>query len=394
MGRNRKEYTSHFDLKVKMKKLHIAFISSSDPSIAGGVQEHIIHLSKHLRKKGHAVDIFGPTGQDRRMSHYHKISSLIDIPIPGGSYSSIAVLDQSFKHEKVFNSKKYDLIHIHEPYSPFAAWTILDKLKAPTVATFHTAWDDTSPLNIINAFIPIFKDQFSRIVQSAIYVSSITKKRWKDICSASVYQTIIANAVDTEAFKPKAYINKVPHILFAARLVSRKGVLRLLNAVKILRERGHIFRVTIMGDGKEKKDLITSIKKQKLGKFVTYLGEIKGKARLKYFCLADIFCAPYVNEAAPLAILEAISSGLPIVGFMNSSFKESLSHYPGKNLLVKCSDNALAGALEALLVNRQLIQSIKDWCIAQRDLLSWDKIACQTENAYYQTIKMYEKKTV
>lgn len=378
-----------------MKKLHIAFISPSDPSIAGGVQEHILHLSSQLRKLGHSIDIFGPEGSDKRFLNYHAISTLIDIPIPGGAYSSINILDQSFNIEETLNSKKYDLVHIHEPYFPIAMWNIIDKIQRPAVATFHTAWDDMSILNILNGIIPLFNDQFSESIQSAIFVSQSTRKVWKNICASSVLQTVIPNAVDIECFKPKIGFNKIPTILFVARLVSRKGVLHLLKAAQVLLRRNIQFTIDILGTGKEKDEMLAYIRSNQMNKLVKYRGEIKGKLRYEYFTNADIFCAPYVNEAAPLTILEAISSGLPIVGFMNNSFKESLSQYPARDLLVEPkNDAALARALESLILDRKKLEKIKKWCVNQRPLYSWESIAKKTEDTYYKTIQNYEKKII
>ncbi|MCX6730430.1 MAG: glycosyltransferase family 4 protein [Candidatus Roizmanbacteria bacterium] len=306
-----------------MKKLRIAMVMSSNPAIAGGVQEHVLYLSAYLRKMGHTVNIFGPEGIDHRFTHYKSISTIIDIPIPGGTYTYINALKIPLDLSSVFSKKKFDLVHIHEPNIPSAAWTIIDQLKMPMVTTFHTAWDDVSILNLVNGVIPLFKEQFSRVVQAAIFVSSVTRARWKDICSSSVFQINIPNAVDTLSFKPKQSINTVPNILFVARLVSRKGVLHLLRALEIIKKDKIPFTATIIGDGKEKEDVLEFIKSHKLKKTVHYLGELKGSKRFKYFSAADVFCAPYVNEAAPLAILEAISAGLPIVGFINDSFKES-----------------------------------------------------------------------
>lgn len=369
-------------------------VMSSDPTIAGGVQEHILYLSMHLRKMGHTVHIFGPEGTDHRFTHYTEISKIIDIPIPGGNYTYINVLHQPINLTSLFNRQKYDLIHVHEPNIPSAAWTIIDELKMPLVTTFHTAWDTISLLNIINGVIPLFKDQFSRAVKAAIFVSSITKARWKDICSSNVFQIVIPNAAEISSFIPKPGVNTVPNVLFTARLVSRKGVLHLLKAVEILIKKGHKFTVTIIGDGKEKDDVLFFIKTNKLKKYVEYLGEIKGSARFKYFTNADIFCAPYINEAAPLTILEAICAGLPIVGFMNDSFKESLANYPAKNLLVKNNDLALANALELLITHPKKIEEIKKWCLSQRHMYSWATIAEQTEKVYYQVLNTYEEKDI
>ena len=132
----------------------------------------------------------------------------------------------------------------------------------------------------------------------------------------------------------------------------------------------------------------------KIKKCVNYLGEIKGEKRVKYFKESDIFCAPYVNEAASISILEAVSSGLPIVGYKIPLFSDLLNDYPGKELLVDKTDFALASALEKSIKNPLLIHSIKDWCLKKRETFSWSTVAKQTEEVYLEILKKYEKKDI
>ena len=377
-----------------MKKLRIAMFMSSNPIQAGGVQEHILYLSKELRKNGHLVNIFGPKPKKNIYSHYTVMGEKIYFPLPNGNHSNVHILGEFDKPEFYFNKDKYDILHIHEPYIPFAAWNVLEKSSIPIIGTFHTAWDSESIFNMFKPFIPLFKERFSLQTDGAIFVSKITFENWESLCDDKMIKRIISNAADIDSFKPKKRIHDTVHVLFAARLVRRKGVLHLLKAVEILRNRKRKFSVTIIGNGDEKDAAISFIKIHKLNKYVRYLGEIMGSKRFKYFTSADIFCAPYVNEAAPLAILEAISAGLPIVGFTNDSFKEGLLDYPAKDLLVKNNDLALANALESLILDKNRIETIKKWCLVQRNNYSWAMVAKQTEDVYFQVLKKYEEKNI
>ncbi len=374
-----------------MRKLRIAMFMSSNPIQAGGVQEHILYLSKELRKNGHLVHIYGPKPMKNIYSFYTPMGEKIYFPLPNGNHSNVHMLSEMDKPENVFVQSKYDIVHMHEPYIPFAAWSVLEKSSIPTIGTFHTAWDNDSIFNMFKPFIPLFKTNFSSHTHGAIFVSKITFENWTSLCDKKMIKKIISNAADTASFIPKEGINDIPHILFAARLVRRKGVLHLLKAVKILKSRKRKFTVTIIGNGDEREATLSFIKSHKLKSHVDYLGEIIGAERFKYFTEADIFCAPYINEAAPLAILEAISAGLPIVGFKNDSFKEGLVDYPAKDLLVMSNGFALADALESLIMDKDRIESIKKWCLTQRNIYSWSNIARQTEDVYYQVIQKYEK---
>jgi phosphatidylinositol alpha-mannosyltransferase len=372
-----------------MKRLRIAMFMSSHPAKAGGVQEHILYLSREMKKRGHRVTLFGPKPSKNIFTHYKVMGEKIYLPLPGDNDGNIHVLYEKDKPEEVFTQTKFDILHIHEPYMPLAAWTVLDKARLPVVGTFHTSWDDDSLLNVLNGFMPLFKDTFSSRNHSAIFVSDATRKKWIDLCSSAMLKEVIPNAVDGNEFYPKQSINKKIELLYVARLVARKGIDKLLESVLILQKNKVDFHLTIIGGGVKASYVRDFIRIHSLKHIVTYLGELRGADRLPYFHKADVFCAPYINEAAPIAILEAISSGLPIVGFRNNSFSEILSDYPFKELLVKKDPKDLAHALEQLIENPSKIQTIKKWCIDKRSSFSWTRIADRTEEMYYKTIERY-----
>jgi len=362
--------------------------------MAGGVQEHIYYLSKELRRNGHTVTIFGPQPKKNIFIDYRVMGEKIYFPLLNGNTGNIHILSTLDKPKEEFTKKKFDILHIHEPYIPFAAWNVLEKSSLPIVGTFHSAWDNESMFNIFNTFIPLVKDKFSSYIQGAIFVSKITFDKWKSMCDKTVIKIIIPNAVDTSLFEPKININKTLQLLFVARIVNRKGLLPLLRAISILKKKQLDFSLTIIGDGDEKQSAINYIKKNRLTKFVQYLGEIRGNKRAKYFKESDIFCAPYVNEAASIAVLEAISSGLPVVGYKIPLFSDLLKDYPGKELLVNKSDTALANALETVIRNPTLVQTLKTWCISKKETFSWASVAKQTEALYFQALQKYEKKNI
>lgn len=363
-------------------------MTSSNPSLAGGVQEHVIALSNELRKRGHSVTVHGPKPKGKLLfTHYKHLGEKVYFPLPNGTHSNVHLLTENDKPEVLLNPKKYDILHIHEPYIPFAAWNVLEKNKVPVVATFHTVWDNESFFNIFNQLIPLFSTLFSNYTQGAIYVSTICYEKWHTLCNSSVMQRIIPNAVDTSLFVPKKRKNKKVALLFVARLVHRKGLLRLLKALTLLKKSTLDFTLTILGDGDEREEDFEYIRTHKLGGFITYLGEVTGKKRAQYFKSADVFCAPYTNEASSLSVLEAVSAGLPVVGYNIPIFSDILKDYPGKSLLVSKNEEALANGLHRIITDEALRTSLLQWCMVKRNSFSWQTIAKQTEELYYQVIQ-------
>lgn len=107
-------------------------------------------------------------------------------------------------------------------------------------------------------------------------------------------------------------------ILFLSNLLVSKGILVLLDALAILRQKGRVFHCTI-GGGETNE--ISSSKLQEeivsrgLQKVITYKGQLVGNAKESALNDADLFVFPtyYVEECLPLVLLEAMSCGVPCV---------------------------------------------------------------------------------
>ncbi len=370
------------------KKLKIAMIFSCDPSQAGGVQEHLRLLSNSLHDLGHTIDIYGPENSIYKFINYYPIAKSIIVPVPNGSWTNITVEKQNIKKlVNLLNKKKYDIIHIHDPYVPFVGWEIIKKTESKKIATFHSAWEKHSIISFINPFITLFQDTFSANFLGSIFVSKIVKKRWQKLCRKKVKQIIIHNAVDKTFFPVKKKTTSNINLLFLGRLVDKKGPKYLLKAFNKIIKKFPKTKLIFVGEGPVKKSLEKYVKGKNLGNNVTFVGEILGHKRIEYYQNADIFCAPYYDEAFGITVLEAMATGTPIVGFNNSAFKEILKGYPYPELLVKSRDvDKLALALEKIIKDKNMRQKIYSWLIRESKKYSWEKIAKETEEFYYQIL--------
>ncbi|MBI5122971.1 glycosyltransferase family 4 protein [Candidatus Roizmanbacteria bacterium] len=374
------------------KKLKIAMFFSSDPSAAGGVQEHIYNLSKILDRFGHKIDIYGPEKNILQYLNYNSISKSIKVPIPNGSWSNITVEKENNDQliDKI-NQKNYDIIHIHEPYIPFVGWEIMKKTRSKKVATFHSAWEKHSIISFINPFITLFQDTFSTNFSGAIFVSKIVKERWDELCGKAVKQRIIHNGVDKMFYPIKKQITNDLKILFLGRLVEKKGPKFLLKAFYKIIKKFPKLKLIFVGKGEYKKSLENYIKDRNLEGNVIFEGEIIGRKRVKYYQQADIFCAPYSDEAFGITVLEAMATGTPIVGFKNSAFKEIFKNYPYPELLVKSRDvDKLARALEKIIKDKNMRQKTSSWLLKEGKKYRWEKIAKETEEFYYKVLNKNE----
>lgn len=148
--------------------------------------------------------------------------------------------------------------------------------------------------------------------------------------------------------------NDVPHILFLSNLIVSKGVLVLLDALKILKEKGYRFVCNFVGG--ETKELngrrfIQEIETRRLEGIAVYHGRKYGKDKEDFLQMADMLVFPtyYFNECFPLVILEAMMYGLPVISTDEGGIKDEVKD--GQNgFVVKPQDAvALADAIQRLL---------------------------------------------
>lgn len=379
------------------KKLKIALFFSSSPDEVGGVQEHVYMLSASLRALGHQVDIFGPQKMldTYNFGNYTEVCESRQVSTINGTRSAFAFDIPTTKKSIGFIQKNYDILHIHEPYNPFTSWRLLLKCELPIVTTFHTAWNNSSIISSVDGILGAFKKKYSEVVQGNIYVSEAAQKCWELVCDRSVNQVVIPNGVDTVFVPPvKKRKNKKVELLFLARIVPRKGLQHLLKALSHLshKERSKI-HLTVVGDGPYLETAKSTAKWLGVSTYVSFVGAVYGNERVQYYQKADVFCAPYSDEAFGMTVLEAMACGCAIVGFENDGFEKMLDAYPNKDaLIVQQKDTqALSKGLSLVLSHSDLRSISASWVMKKSAQFSWKETAQHTIDFYHQCILDYKK---
>jgi glycosyltransferase involved in cell wall biosynthesis len=109
-----------------------------------------------------------------------------------------------------------------------------------------------------------------------------------------------------------------PHILFLSNLIESKGILVLLDACKLLQNRGLSFECDVVGGETEEisaQRLASEIESRGLSDIVYYQGRKYGEDKVVFLKRASIFVFPtyYANETFGLVLLEAMQYHLPCI---------------------------------------------------------------------------------
>ena len=169
----------------------------------------------------------------------------------------------------------------------------------------------------------LFKKFVLSQASEVIVNSSVTKKAARKILDRKFL--VIPEVVDVEnfsqAFMLKNYRNYNKFIvLFVGRLSEEKGVIYLLEAIKLLVERNNLsLQLLIVGDGPEREKLEGFVFKNNIRKYVEFSGWKQREALVDIFRAANVFVGPSIKakdgwvEAFGIVFAEASASGLPVI---------------------------------------------------------------------------------
>lgn len=167
------------------------------------------------------------------------------------------------------------------------------------------------------------------------------------------------NGIPDVGYRESIRNNGIPHLLYLSNLQEGKGVIVLLDALKIMKGKGLMFVCDIVGGETleiSKTRLYNEIERRGLRDFAVYHGKKYGKDKDAFLDCSDIFVFPtyYHNECFPVVLLEAMQHGLPCISTDEGGIADIIDD--GKTGLVvpKKAVEALAGAIEKLVSDRTL----------------------------------------
>jgi glycosyltransferase involved in cell wall biosynthesis len=175
-----------------------------------------------------------------------------------------------------------------------------------------------------------FVKSADRIICCSQYIADDINKR---LPSPSPNVKVVRNGVNTRHFvpPPPRQGDGPATILFIGRMVPQKGADLLLKAARLLHGKTKPFKVRLVGSKtfalisdlspyeRELRDLAEPIKDA-----VEFQGSISRDRLTAEYRSADIFCVPSNwDDPLPLTVLEAMSSGLPVVGSRRGGIPEA-----------------------------------------------------------------------
>ena len=183
----------------------------------------------------------------------------------------------------------------------------------------------------------------------------LDQRRYMDGVPASKLR-LTFNGTPVPSPQTQRSLNLLPVIGSVGRFITAKDYPGLLEAVAKLRSHGYRAEVCIIGDGAEMENIRGTIKKLNLGDIVTLPGLVKDVDR--WYEHFDIYVSSSVREGQPVALLEAMAHGLPVVATDVGAMAETVRHGEGGLIVPPGDSAALATALSRLLDDADLRETL------------------------------------
>ncbi|MBI2536383.1 MAG: glycosyltransferase family 4 protein [Gemmatimonadetes bacterium] len=295
--------------------------------------------------------------------------------------------------------RRYDVVHVHWPV-PHAlfGWVARAACGARLVTTFYGV-----ELRWVKSTMPWLRGFLARAAKTSdrvVAISHYTAREIRELADVPIavipYTTGLSDsgaASPTSTSRPGVDRSGPFTILFVGRLVARKGIPTLIEAVRRLRETCSI-RVVLIGEGPERPALEAEVARAGLDGVVELRGRVPPDALARAYQEAGALVLPAIvdlrgdTEGLGVVLLEAMSYGTPVVASDLGGITDIVA--PDQTgLLVPPGDPvALAGAIERLARDTALWHRLADAGRRRfRDDFSWPSLVRRWDDLYREAVR-------
>ena len=317
-----------------------------DSSLAGAPR-HLLSIVENLDLDKFEIHCITPPGKlAGEIKDLHRRIDLETVPMRTRlEFSSIK------KIRKIIKDLKPNIIHVHGTRAGSLGRLAAVGLNIPVIYTEHLWTNDYKISNqVLNYFHHIggwFLDLFTTLniaVSGAVKEFMISRNISYDEKIKVIYNGVEPTKTEAKIFEKNHHI-----IGTVGTLIPLKGIQYLIQAMPQILKSFPETKLEIIGEGPFKKVLQLQAKKRKVAKAVEFVGfEADVEKRLAKL---DLYVQPSISESFGLAIVQAMSVGLPVVATHTGGIPEVVTENKS-GLLVKAGDvKALAEAIKKLLAD-------------------------------------------
>jgi 1,2-diacylglycerol 3-alpha-glucosyltransferase len=393
--------------------MKIAICTDTFAPQINGVASLVMQSALGLARLGHEVTVYAPSHRKAKKNslssesdaHYpFAVKRIPSLPFIG--YSELSIPSPFFTLWKLFSKKggRPDIIHVHTPFT--IGWEAVIAgmlLRIPVVGTHHTFFDhylkhvklDFAFTRALSwKYVVLFYNRTKMVISPSKALASDMVRY-----GLSRQATHLANAIDTELFSPASVgqAKSGKSITYMGRLSYEKSIDVVLEAFARITLKHANVRCAIIGDGPDRPRLERLARELGIASAVDFLGYKKGKELVASLHRHDVFVTASLTENMPMSVLEALSSGLPVVAIDALGMPEIVKHQKNGLLIPHRGSHGdmVSGLSDGILqiieddhVRGRLAKGAREFALS----FGTDTMCRALEELYQSTVKSYKKK--
>jgi 1,2-diacylglycerol 3-alpha-glucosyltransferase len=293
-----------------------------------GITNHIALTKRFLEAAGHEVFIF--TFGDENYSDDE--SNVIRSP-------GLPLVDTGYYLNVRYNLlaqrllRTMQVVHVHHPFlSGRLALRYCQPRNIPIVFTNHTRYDlyahaylpvlpEGLGETFLRTYLPSFCASCDLVIAPSHGMQNVLRR-----LGVTTNVEVVPNGVDISPMRGSAkLLNRADLgfseddivLIFTGRLGPEKNLPFLLRAFAGAAKAYDNLGLMILGSGPERENLEDRVQYMGIADRVRFAGMIPYKELPRYLAAADAFVTASVTEVHPLSVIEAMATGLPILGIQS-----------------------------------------------------------------------------
>lgn len=235
-------------------------------------------------------------------------------------------------------SGRFDVVHVHSPLlagvARLAARSVPRRRRPAMVTTEHNGWSTFAlPTRLLNAFTAPLDDAaiaVSEQTRASIWWPRTRRRTQVVVHGVDLVALRAAGAERAAARRDLGLAEGDMAVLTVANYRRQKAWPDLLAAARAVADRGLAVRFLAVGQGPLKAEITALHRRLELAGYVQLLGRRDDVPRL--LAAADLFVLASTYEGYPLAVMEALAAGVPVVATAVGGVVDAVR--PGAGVLV------------------------------------------------------------
>ena len=322
----------------------------------GGIQDSIAATASELGRRGHRLMIVAPSASRRDYARLGRAPAELDlgpnvqirriaaVHVPSSSQQSRLAMPTGRRWRELGDFRP-ELVHSHTFLGAgLEAVRAARRLGVPLVGTNH--WS----VGAFDVYVPfgrrVFRHVSSRLVaryyQNCAWVSAPLRFTIDDMRANGLraQARVISNPIDTTLFRPvspsvkrslKARLNLGSEVIvYAGRLGREKRIDVLIRALAEVHKQLPHVSLVVAGHGSDRAKLEKLAQELGVGRSVQFRGTLDHRGLADLFAAADLFAIASTSETQSMVLLQAMASGLPVVGARSGGLVEHVPATVGR----------------------------------------------------------------